>query len=458
MRVLSGWGRTSPTSPTEILEPRDTDELVAAAARGSPTRNGLIARGLGRSYGDSAQNAGGTVIDTTHVTTATAQVGAEGVVRLSAGLSIDTLLRAVVPQGWFVPVTPGTRHVTVGGAIASDIHGKNHHVSGTFCQHVRSIRLALPTGEVANVSPGEDPELFWATAGGMGLTGVIIEAEVALAPIETSLLRVDTDRAPDLDAVLALMTEGDRDYPYSVAWIDLAARGRHLGRSVLGRGDFARLGDLPPKRRMEPLVYGPSTRITAPPVPFSVLNRMSVRAFNEIWYRKSPSRRRGELQSIPKFFHPLDMVGSWNRLYGPKGFLQWQPVVPLGEEDLLRRIVEGLAESGCASFLAVLKRFGPANRAPLSFPIEGWTLSLDIPADSPGVAELLDEMDRWVADAGGRVYLAKDSRLRAELVPVMYPRLDEWRAICQRADPDGVLQSDQARRLRLRPRPQSRLA
>lgn len=391
------------------------------------------------------------MIDTTHVTSPLPRVGPEGVVTLPAGLSIDALLRSAVPQGWFVPVTPGTRHVTIGGAIASDIHGKNHHVSGTFTRHVRSIRLALPAGDDVQVSPTHDPELFWATAGGMGLTGVIIEAEVALTRIETSMLRVDTDRAPDLDAVLGLMSEGDAEYPYSVAWIDLAATGRHLGRSVLGRGRFARVEDLLGRMRLAPLAYGPSTRITAPPVPFSVLNRMSVRAFNEIWYRKSPTRRRGELQSIPQFFHPLDMIGAWNRLYGPNGFLQWQPVVPLGAEDLLRRIVERLAASGCASFLAVLKRFGAANPAPLSFPIEGWTLSLDIPAGARGLHERLDEMDRWVADAGGRVYLAKDSRLRAELVPVMYPRLEEWRAICQRVDPDGVLQSDQSRRLRLRP-------
>lgn len=456
MTLLSGWGRTAPTAPAEILVPRDTLELVEAATRSVRHDRGLIARGLGRSYGDSAQNAGGTVIDTTQVTDALAAVGAEGVVTLPAGLSIDTLLRRVVPQGWFVPVTPGTRHVTVGGAIASDIHGKNHHVAGTFARHVRSIRLAVPTGQVVTVSPEEDPELFWATAGGMGLTGVIVEADVALTPIETSLLRVDTDRAPDLEAVLTLMAEGDADYPYSVAWIDLAATGRHLGRSVLGRGDFARLHDLPSRRRADPLAYGPSTRITAPPVPFSVLNRMSVRAFNEVWYRRSPQRRRGELQSIARFFHPLDMVRSWNRLYGPNGFLQWQPVVPLGAEDLLRRIVERLAESGYASFLAVLKRFGAANPGPLSFPIEGWTLSLDIPAGSSGLAERLDEMDRWVADSGGRVYLAKDSRLRSELVPLMYPRLEEWRAVCQRVDPDALLQSDQARRLRLRPPRQPR--
>jgi decaprenylphospho-beta-D-ribofuranose 2-oxidase len=447
-RLLAGWGGTAATAAAEVLSPHDVDELAKAPLHGIGER-GLIARGLGRSYGDSAQNAGGVVVDTTGVDAPWSAPGADGVARLPAGLSIDALLRVVVPQGWFVPVTPGTRFVTIGGAIASDIHGKNHHAAGTFMQHVRSLRLALPSGDVVTVSPAQDPELFWATAGGMGLTGLVVDADVALRPIGSSLLRVDTDRAADLDAVMALMAGGDEGYAYSVAWIDLVASGRALGRSVLGRGEFASVGDLPPKLQATALAYDPSVRITAPPVPSGLLNRLSIRAFNELWFRKSPRQRRGELQTIPQFFHPLDMIGSWNRLYGSRGFLQWQPVVPFGAEDVLRRIVERLSSSGCASFLAVLKRFGAANPGPLSFPMPGWTLSLDIPSGAHGLAPLLDEMDRWVADAGGRVYLAKDSRLHAELLPVMYSRLDEWRAVRERVDPHHMLQSDQARRLRL---------
>jgi decaprenylphospho-beta-D-ribofuranose 2-oxidase len=292
---------------------------------------------------------------------------------------------------------------------------------------------------VVETSPTERPELFWATVGGMGLTGVVLEADLALRPIAASSLLVDTDRAADLDEVLALMAD-DRRFHYSVAWIDLMARGRHLGRSVLTRGDFAPDGGLD---------YRASVVVTAPPVPVGFVNQASIRAFNEAWFRKAPKRRRDERQSIPTFFHPLDMIGRWNRMYGPRGFLQWQPVVPLGREDVLRAIVERFAAASVPTFVNVLKRFGPGNPGPLSFPLEGWTLSLDIPATAKQLAPLLDELDLLVADAGGRVYLAKDSRLRAELLPVMYPRLDEWRAVRDDVDPKHRFQSDLARRLKL---------
>jgi len=438
--VLCGWGRTSP-SAADVAHPHTLVEL-AGGVTGVPER-GVVARGLGRSYGDAAQNAGGRVLATDSIGD---QPGAivDGVMRVPASVAIDDLLRTIVPQGWFVPVTPGTRFVTVGGAIAADIHGKNHHVDGSIASHVRSLRIALPGGEVATCSPTERPELFWATAGGMGLAGVILDADVALSPIGSATLLVDTDQAADLDEVMALMADDGR-YHYSVAWIDLLSTGRHLGRSVLTRGDFAApaLGDA------DPFAYAAAVRLTAPPVPSGLLNRTTIRAFNEAWFRKAPRRRRDERQSIATFFHPLDLVGQWNRLYGRRGFLQWQPVVPLGAEQLLRAIIERLAGAGVPTFLSVLKRFGPGNPGPLSFPMEGWTLSLDIPAGAKQLAPLLDELDVQVADAGGRVYLAKDSRLRPELVPVMYPRLDEWRAAREAADPQRRMQSDLARRLHL---------
>jgi decaprenylphospho-beta-D-ribofuranose 2-oxidase len=223
-----------------------------------------------------------------------------------------------------------------------------------------------------------------------------------------------------------------------------------MGRSILGRGEFASVDQLDGERRRDPFAYRPGGRLSAPPLPVNLLNRASIRAFNELWFRKAPKRRRGELQTIPQFFHPLDdIVLNWNRLYGPRGFLQWQPVVPFGREDVLEHIVERLSTSGCSSFLAVLKRFGAGNGAPLSFPIAGWTLSLDLPAGARGLGPLLDELDVVVADAGGRVYLAKDSRVRPDVFARMYPRLDEWRAVRDRVDPHHVLQSDQARRLRM---------
>jgi decaprenylphospho-beta-D-ribofuranose 2-oxidase len=398
----------------------------------------VLARGLGRSYGDAAQNGGGTVLDSTAAAGEVAVDAEAAVARVPAGVSIDALLRRTVPMGLFVPVTPGTRFVTIGGAVAADIHGKNHHRDGSIAGHVRALTLATPTG-THQLGPGDD--LLWATTGGMGLTGAILEVSLSLLRIGAPVLSVDTDRTPDLDGVLALMEDGDDAYRYSVAWIDCLARGRHLGRSVLTRGDFAANGAGRP--------YDPHVRVSAPPVfPSGLVNPWTVRAFNEAWYRKAPARRRGELQSIAQFFHPLDGVGDWNRLYGRRGFLQYQFVVPFGAEQALRTAVERLATAGVGSALAVLKRFGPGGAGHLSFPAPGWTLALDLPV-AAGLGALLDGLDELVAGAGGRVYLAKDARLRPELVPVMYPRLDEWRAVRDRADPGGVLVSDLDRRLHL---------
>jgi decaprenylphospho-beta-D-ribofuranose 2-oxidase len=434
-----------------VRRPTSAIELT----RGLPSSHprGVIARGLGRSYGDAAQNAGGLVVETVDVDAFTIHDDPRAdhlTVTAEAGASIDRLLTALVPQGGFVPVTPGTRYVTVGGAVAADIHGKNHHHRGSWCDHVSSLRLQLASGEVVEVGPDRDADLFWATAGGMGLTGTVIDATFRCPRIESSRLVVDTDRTEDLDGVLGLMTEGDAGYDYSVAWIDLMAKGRSTGRSVLTRGRFATAEEAATTDGRSPLAYEAGILASAPPlVPNGLLNRLSVKAFNELWYRKAPVRRRDELQTIPTFFHPLDMVGGWNRIYGGLGFLQWQFVVPLDAEAELRTIVSMLGAARCTSFLAVLKRFGPGNPGPLSFPMEGWTLALDIPTGVKGLGPLLDRLDHVVVDAGGRVYLAKDSRLHADRLPEMYPRLDEWRAVRERVDPDRRLRSDLARRLGL---------
>jgi decaprenylphospho-beta-D-ribofuranose 2-oxidase len=432
--MLTGWGMTAPTAAT--VKPLSTETSL------HKSRRGTIARGLGRGYGDSAQNAGGIVLDSTANDSLLELDDVTGIVTVSGGVSLDRLLREAVPRGFFVPVTPGTRFVTIGGAIAADVHGKNHHRDGSFASHVENVTLSTPTG-VQVIGPDDD--LFWATAGGMGLTGAILQASVRLPRIPSASLRVNTDRTADLDGILAMMEEGDHRFHYSVAWIDCLARGRHLGRSVLTRGDFC--------EDDEAKEYNPKVRLHAPPVfPNGIVNSLTMRAFNEVWYRRFPRHRVGEIQSIPQFFHPLDGVGGWNRMWGSRGFLQYQFVVPFGAEDTLRLAVERLAEAGAGSPLAVLKRFGPGDAGHLSFPAPGWTLALDL-AVTPELGPLLDGLDDAVVAAGGRVYLAKDSRTRPGLIPVMYPRLTEWREVRNKVDPDGALTSDLNRRLRLTGKP-----
>ena len=412
---------------------------------------GALVRGLGRSYGDAAQNSGGLVVRALGSVHQAVIDTATNTVTVPAGVSIDELLRVLVPRGYFVPVTPGTRFVTIGGAIASDIHGKNHHGEGSFGNHVVSLTLLLADGSQVLIGPTERPALFWATVGGMGLTGAILDATFRLLAIETSMMSVDTERIPDLDSLLAAMSEGDDNYRYSVAWIDPQAKGRSMGRSVLGRGDHARLDQLDAKQSINPLAYGAKQMVTMPPLipPMGVINHATVAAFNEVWYRKAPRHAVGQLQTIAGFFHPLDMVGKWNRIYGARGMVQYQFVVPFGEEETMRTVIERLSVSGTASFLAVLKRFGAGNPAPLSFPEPGWTLALDVPAGTKGLGEMLHSLDRLVLDAGGRHYFAKDSVTTQEAIRRGYPRLAEWKAVRDSVDPTGVWQSDLSRRLGL---------
>ena len=448
--MLTGWGRTAPTTATVVERSGQDLHGLAAAVKDLGARGG-IARGLGRSYGDSAQNGGGTVIRLRDHAHDVVVHDESGTATVPAGVSIDELLRVIVPRGWFVPVTPGTRFVTVGGAIASDIHGKNHHVDGSFGTSVARLSLLLASGEVVELSTMRQPELFWATVAGMGLTGVILDATIRLIPIASSRLAVDTDRAPDLDTLLAAMEEGDRWFRYSVAWIDPMACGRHLGRGVLTRADHATVDQVAPRQAVDPLAYDPRQRITVPPLvpPPGVINHATIKAFNELWYRKAPRRRVSQIVSIAGFFHPLDMVGSWNRLYGRAGFVQYQLLLPFGQEDALRDALGRFSASGAPSFLAVLKRFGPSNPAPLSFPTPGWTLTVDVPAATRGLRPLLHGLDELVLGAGGRHYLAKDAHMTPDAVRRGYPRLDEWRAVRAAADPMGVWVSDQARRLQL---------
>lgn len=444
-QVLTGWGRTAP-SRAHVDSPASVQGIQATVRAAGP--RGVLARGLGRSYGDAAQSGGATVFDMTALHTFDLDVKA-GTVTALAGASVDEILRAIVPAGFFVPVTAGTRFVTVGGAIAADIHGKNHHVEGSFGSHVTRMSVIDGSGELRELSP-EDPgtaDMFWATVGGMGLTGVIIDATFTLIPIETSRMSVDTVRCVDLDDVMSRMIEGDDDYRYSVAWIDSVAPS---GRGVLTRGDHASRADLSAKEAAQPLAYATPSLPSAPAfLPNGLLNSASVRAFNEAWFRKAPKEKRGGVESIPAFFHPLDGVRDWNRIYGPQGFLQYQFVVPDAAGWIVERTLSRLKDVGAPSFLTVLKRFGPANPAPLSFPQPGWTLAADVPAGNDRLGPVLDELDELVASEGGRLYLAKDSRQSPSMLARTYPRLAEWQAVKDRMDPRGVFTSDLGRRLSL---------
>jgi len=329
------------------------------------------------------------------------------------------------------------------------VHGKSHHRVGSFGRHVAWLDLVTADGEARRLAPDRDPELFWATVGGLGLTGVVTRAALRTIPVETSSMTVTTTRLPDLASTLATMRTTDADHTYSVAWIDTLARGRRLGRSVLTQGEHAPRAALTGRASAAPLAPPQPARLAAPAhLPGGLVRPLTVRAFNEAWFRKAPAHREGEIQSLATFFHPLDGVAGWNRLYGPRGFVQYQCVVPDDADDTLTRVVERVSGEGHASFLSVLKRFGPASPGLLSFPMPGWTLALDLPA-RPGLAALLEELDDLVVAAGGRVYLAKDARLGPERLRKMYPRLEEFRQVRRQVDPAGVFRSDLSRRLGL---------
>ena len=444
---LTGWGRTEPTV-ADVAEPTDPAQVAGLLAAAPP--RGVIARGLGRSYNNAAQNDGGLVITTTGLCDVLGFDPQTGLADCAAGVSLEQLMVTGLPAGWFVPVSPGTRQVTVGGAIAADVHGKNHHVAGSFACHVPWLDLLLPDGSLRRVTPESEPRLFWATAGGMGLTGIILRAGVQLTRVATSRLRVDTVRTADIDETMAHLSATDDRYGYTVAWTDCLARGASLGRSVITSGDFAGPGDLAAKDRRDRFAFRPGARLGAPDVfPAGLVNRYSVALANQAWYTKAPRRRTGEIQTIGAFFHPLDAIGNWNRVYGPAGFRQYQYVVPFGAEYVVRRSLERISAARAPSFVTVLKRFGPGSPGLLSFPMPGWTLALDFPARTPGLGGLLDRLDADVLDAGGRVYLAKDSRVRPETFARMYPRLEEFRKLRAELDPAGIMASDLSRRLGL---------
>ncbi|MFZ1412765.1 MAG: FAD-binding oxidoreductase [Micropruina sp.] len=460
-RVLNGWGRTSPTTSQVISSP-DPEMIIAAVAAvaernaSSPShlRRGIVARGLGRSYGDVAQNGGGLVVDMTPLATIHKIDAATATVDVDAGVSLDALMRAALPHGLWISVLPGTRQVTVGGAIGCDVHGKNHHSAGSFGDHVASMQLLVADGSVLTLTPEgtlDDPDasIFWATIGGIGLTGIILRVVLNMTRTETAYFIADGVVTKTLEETIAVHSDGsEANYDYSSAWFDAISSPPALGRAALSRGSLARLDQLPPKLAADPLAFNAKPLFDLPDVfPNGLANKFTFGLLGTAWYAKS-GNYTGKIQSLTGFYHPLDMFGEWNRAYGPAGFLQYQFVVPPAAVEEFKKIIVDIQASGHYSFLNVFKLFGEGNRAPLSYPMAGWNVCVDFPI-KPGLHDFLRGLDARILEFGGRLYTAKDSRTTAATFHAMYPDIDAWMAVRHRVDPDKVFASDMARRLEL---------
>jgi L-gulonolactone oxidase len=418
-QTIVAWGRTH--RGRHLVARPDLRSGVGAAVRETAAAGGsTLAHGLGRSYGDSGLNLGGGLLVTRGLDRLITFDREAGVVRAEAGVSIDELLQVVVPAGWFVPVTPGTKFVTLGGAVANDVHGKNHHVAGTFGVHVTRFGLQRSDRGEIECSPDAHADLFALTIGGLGLTGVITWVELQLERIPSSALEVENLPFANLAAFFTL-SEQSADWPFTVAWIDTIARGDGLGRGIFSRGRWAADGDLLAHRN-----GGPAMPIDAPG---GLLNSLTVGAFNRL-YRARPGARFKGRQHYDPFFYPLDKLRDWNRMYGARGFYQWQCAVPVADmAAVTRSLMEQVTASGEASFLAVLKTFGDRpSPGVLSFPMPGATLALDFPNRGPVTTALMARLDRVVGEAGGRLYPAKDGRLPREMFRQGFPRWEELEA------------------------------
>jgi len=444
--TLAGWGRYQPQSCAvyRTEQHASLERLLTSTAETS-----FIARGLGRSYGDTAVNSQGGVIDFSRLNCMIAFDEDTGVLECEGGVSLADILDYFVARGYFLPVTPGTKFVTVAGAIANDVHGKNHHCDGAFSNFVESITLWTPAQGRITCSPAENADIFWATVGGIGLTGIILSARLRLLPVESAYVRVDYQRCAHLDIALDAMAASDQNYRYSVAWVDCLASKGSLGRSVLMRGNHAPLSGLPSKLTNTPYKLPARPTLSVPlDFPGFALNKWSIKAFNTAFYAVNRNRS-GVLVDYDKYFYPLDSVLQWNRMYGKPGFIQYQATFPMDQKAGLVKMLEYLASVQRASFLVVLKCFGEAGAGLLSYPTPGYTLALDIP-NRKGLREITQNLDKILLDHGGRLYLAKDAITDPETFAAMYhAALPQFLDIKEKVDPEGKLDSDMARRLKL---------
>jgi decaprenylphospho-beta-D-ribofuranose 2-oxidase len=407
--------------------------------------NPSIAHGNGRCYGDASLYS--DVINTLRFDKLLSFDEKHGIITCQSGTLLSDLLQIIVPRGWFLPVTPGTKFITVGGAVASDVHGKNHHVDGSFSNHVITMNVLTGTGEILKCSKTVNSDLFWATCGGMGLTGVILEVTFRLKHIHSSYIRQKQIKAENLDKVMELFDQ-NTDSTYSVAWIDCLKTGNGFGRSILMLGEHAGTDEVAAKDK---LGVKDKSLVTVPfHFPSFVLNGLSVKIFNALFYAKNIKKESNNVVHYDPYFYPLDSILSWNKIYGRKGFVQYQFVLPFsvsktGLKDILTRI----SKKGMGSFLAVLKLFGEQNDL-ISFPMRGYTLALDF-SIQPGLFEFLDELDKVVADYGGRIYLSKDARMKKEIFWSTYPHAREFQEILKKYDPENKFVSHLSQRLMLKP-------
>lgn len=405
----------------------------------------FIARGNGRCYGD-ASLAPVTVSTLKYDKVLSFDIKA-GLFECESGLTLDKILDIIVPKGWFLPVTPGTKFITVGGAVASDVHGKNHHIDGSFSSHIMEMDIIGLNGEIISCSPTQNPELFWATCGGMGLTGIISRVKFDLKKIETSYIKQKQLKAKNLDEVIRFFDEY-KSYTYSVAWIDCLKKGNGFGRSILMLGEHAKLDELPENKKSNPLKLPPKKQVNFPfNLPSFILNKFTVKVFNFLYYHKNFKKEINNVVSYEPFFYPLDAILHWNRGYGKKGFVQYQFVLPLESRQGLIEILNKISDKGLGSFLAVLKIFGKQDDL-ISFPMEGYTLALDFPVRK-GLFEFLDELDQVVLSYGGRLYMSKDARMKPEVLASGYKRLPEFKEIVKKYNPAGKFSSFQSERLLL---------
>lgn len=439
---LSGWGANLRVDCL-LAEPAYPSEVAATL-----DRRGSIARGLGRSYGDCAINAGGQVLGTTKMDRFLGFDELTGTLICEAGVSLANIIEIFAPRGWFPMITPGTKFVTVAGCIANDIHGKAHHAQGCFSNCVDSMTVLLASGEVVTASRSEHTELFWATFGGMGLLGVVLTATIRLRKIETTYFHQKSIRVRNLQEMMGALDEHDHTFPYSVATLDVFATGPQLGRGVLTVGDHAGLSQLPPRLAANPLRVSGPPKITVPfELPEISLNPLSMRVVNAVIQRIQASA--APLGHYEAFFYPLDKIAEWNRGYGKRGFTQYQFVIPFdnGLREM-RKILTTILSSGQLPFLNVLKRLGKESGGVLSFPREGYTFAIDFPIRE-NTEVLLRRLDAMVVDAGGRIYLGKDSYTDAATFRTMYPEVAGWLKTKAKYDPHGIFTSNLGRRVGL---------